>query len=270
MFTDEDDEKAARVALINRAMMKQFWQEVDANPIGHFISIGKGMEPGSGDAPRQIVGVVVDVRDAGLDREPSMYVPVAQVSDRMNARNNRLLPIIWAIRTDGAQSAPVVRIEQELASLSGGQPLGRPRTMHEAIAASSARTQFYMILLTVFACIALVLTATGLYGLMAYSVQRRSRELAIRMALGATRLDVQGMIVLQALRLTLWGILAGIPSALALARVTISLIFGTATWDPVLLGLVALLLCAVSLAAAYLPSMRACRVDPAVALRSEP
>jgi len=125
MLTDEDSEQAARVALINRAMLKQYWQGVDANPIGDFISIGKGLEPGSGDAPRQIVGVVADVRDAGLDREPSLYVPVAQVSDWMNARNNRLLPIVWTIRTEGAQPAPVVGIQQELASLSGGQPLGR-------------------------------------------------------------------------------------------------------------------------------------------------
>ena len=269
MFTDEDDQKAAGVVLINRAMMKEFWQETDANPIGHFISIGKGVEPSSEDNPRQIVGVVVDVRDAGLDRDPSMYVPLAQVPDRMNARNNRLLPIIWAIRTDGAEAAPVVRIAQELASLSGGQALGRPRTMHEMIAASSARTQFYLILLTVFAGLALFLTATGLYGLTAYSVQQRGRELAIRIALGATDRDVQGLVMMQALRLTLWGILAGIPSALALARVTISLIFGTQTWDPILLGLVALLLCTVCLLAAYVPSMRACRVDPAMALSSE-
>jgi predicted permease len=269
MFTDEDDEKAPGVALINRAMMKEFWQEIDANPIGHFISIGQGVEPGTGDEPRQIVGVVVDVRDAGLDRDPSMYVPAAQVADSMNARNNRLFPIMWAIRTDGTRPAPVLRVEQELTSLGGGQPLDRPRTMHEVIAASSARTQFYMIVLSVFAGVALALTSAGLYGLMAYSVQQRRRELAIRMALGATLHDVQGMVVLQSLQLTLWGILAGIPAALALARVTISLIFGTATWDPLLLGVVALLLCAVSLLAGYVPSMRACRVDPAATLSSE-
>jgi predicted permease len=269
IFTGEDDENAARVVLINRAMLKQFWQDVDANPIGDFILIGKGLEPGSGDAPRQIVGVVADVRDAGFDREPSLYVPVAQVSNWMNARNNRVLPITWAIRTDGTQPSPVVTIQQELASMSGGQPLGRPRTMHEAIAASSARTQFYTTLLSVFAGIALILTATGLYGLMTYLVQQRKRELAIRAALGATPRNVQGIVVTQALQLTLWGALAGIPLALALARVTISLIFGIQTWDPVMLALVALLLCTVSVIAAYLPSIRASRVNPAAALRSE-
>jgi putative ABC transport system permease protein len=269
IFTDEDNENAAGVVLINRAMLKEYWRDLEANPIGEFLSIGKGMEPGGGDAPRQIVGVVADVRDAGLDREPSMYVPVAQVSGWMSARNNRYLPLIWTMRTDGSQPSPAVTVQQELASMSGGQVLGRMRTMHEVIAASSARTQFYMTLLTVFAGIALVLTAVGLYGLMTYTVQHRSRELAIRSALGATPLDIQEMVAMQAVRLTLWGTAAGIPLALALGRVTISLILDVQTWDPVLLLLVALLLCGVSLLAAYVPSLRASRVDPASALRSD-
>jgi putative ABC transport system permease protein len=181
-FTDEDGEDAARVVSINRTMMKRYWPDINANPLGDFIEIGKGMEPGSGDPPRQIVGIVVDIRDAGLDREPSMYVPVAQVSDWLNARNNRLQPIIWTIRTNESQPSPVVRLPEELASLSGGQPLVQPGTMHEAVAASYARTEFYLTVLTLFGGIALLLTATGLYGLVAYSVQQRGRELAIRSA----------------------------------------------------------------------------------------
>jgi predicted permease len=268
-FTDEDGEDAARVVLINRAMMKRYWPDINANPVGDFIEIGKGMEPGSGDPPRQIVGIVVDIRDAGLDHEPSMYVPVAQISDWMNARNNRLQPIIWTIRTNESQPSPVLRLQEELASLSGGQPLGQPGTMHEAVVASSARTEFYLTVLTLFGGIALLLTATGLYGLMAYSVQQRGRELAIRSALGATPIEVQTMVVTQALRLALWGAAAGIPLALALARITISLVFGIQTWDPIMLVLVTLLLCAVSLFAAYVPSIRASHVDPAAALRSD-
>ncbi len=138
--------------------------------------------------------------------------------------------------------------------------------MHEAIAASSVRTQFYMTLLTVFAGITVVLTAAGLYGLMAYSVQQRRRELAIRAALGATPRDVQGVVAMQALRLTLAGTLAGIPLALALSRVTIGMIFGIRSWDPLVFVIVPLLLCAVSLLAACLPSLRASRVNPATAL----
>jgi putative ABC transport system permease protein len=267
MFTDEDDEDAAKVVLINRAMMKRYWPDINANPLGDFIEIGKGLEPGSGDPPRQIVGIVVDIRDAGLDREPSVYVPVAQISDWMNARNNGIQPIIWTIRTDKSQPSPVVRIQEELASVSSGQPLGQPGTMHEAVAASSARTEFYLTVLTLFGGMALLLAATGLYSLVAYSVQQRGRELAIRSALGATPIEVQTMVVTQALRLALCGAGAGIPLALALARITISLVFGIQAWDPIMLVLVTLLLCAVSLFAAYVPSIRASHVDPAAVLR---
>ncbi|MGA8594717.1 MAG: ABC transporter permease [Bryobacteraceae bacterium] len=267
LFTDKNDEDAAGVVLINRAMMKKYWQEIDANPIGEFIMIGKGMGRGLEDAPRQIVGVVADVRDAGFDREPAMYVPAAQVNDRMNARNNRLLPIIWVIRTAGAQPTMIADLERELLTSSGGRPLGRIRTMHQAIAASSARAEFYMIVLTAFAGIALVLAATGLYGLMTYSVHERTQEMAIRAALGASPRDVREMVVMQGLRLTLLGLLTGIPAALALARITLSTIFGIQIWDPTVLGLVALMLAAVALVAAYVPSVRATRVNPAEALR---
>lgn len=263
-FTDDDNENAPPVVIINRAMMHKYWQQVDANPIGHFITLGQGR-----DSSRQIVGVVADVRDAGLDREPAMYVPVAQVSDWMNARNNQLLPLVWAIRADPALPSPVPRLQDELVSLSGGQAVGRPVSMREALAASSARYEFYLMVLTVFGVIALVLTTSGLYGLMAYSVQHRGKELAIRAALGATPGDVQAMVVKQALRLTLYGVLAGIPLALALTRITVSSIFGFRAWDPATLAYVVLLLCAVSLFAAYLPSVRASRVSPVGALRSE-
>jgi len=268
MFTEADDEHAAGVALINRSMARRYWQAIDANPISDFISIGEGLGPGSTDTPRQVIGIVDDVRDAGFELEPSMYVPVSQISNWMNARNNRLRPIIWVIRTDGSQPAAAGRIQHELASASGGQPLGKPRSMHEAIAASSARIRFYLTLLTVFAAIALALTASGLYGLMSFTVQQRTEELAIRSALGATPRDVQRLVIKQALRLTFWGAVAGIPLALALGRLTVGFVFGVQSWDPVLLAPVALLLGLVALLAAYLPSVRASRLNPATALRS--
>ena len=268
VFTNDDGEQAAGVALINRAMMKKYWPEVDANPIGEFIIIGKGMGPGMEDPPRQIIGVVTDVRDAKLDLEPAMYVPVAQVPDGLNARNNRLLPITWVVRTAGALPLVAAAIQQELHRISAGLPLERVRTMHEVVAASSARTQFYMMLLIVFAGIALLLAAVGLYGLMAYSVRQRTLEIGIRMALGAGPDDVRSMVVWQGMRLALLGILIGIPTALALSRVTVSVIFGIKTWDPAVLAIVAFLLSSVALFAAYIPSLRATRVNPADALRN--
>jgi putative ABC transport system permease protein len=266
MFTDDDNENSAPVVLINRAMMHKYWIQMNANPIGDFIQIGRGWGQ---DPPRQIVGVVVDVNDAGLDRDPSMYIPLPQVSDWMNARNNQLLPLIWTIRTDGGQTSLVPRLQQELVTFSGGQPVARPVTIHEALAASSARYEFYVTVLTLFGAIALVLAASGIYGLMTYSVQRRRKELAIRAALGATPLDVQALVVKQALQLTVYGFVAGIPLAVALARVTVSSIFGLQTWDPMTLAIVTLLLCAASLFAAYIPSLRASHVDPVEALRFE-
>jgi|SRR5579863_8167548 len=268
LFTDDDGEQAAGVALINRAMMKKYWPEVDANPIGEFIIIGKGMGPGMEDAPRQIIGVVADVRDAKLDLEPTMYVPVSQVPDAMNARNNRFLPITWVVRTTGALPSGAAPIQQELHQVSAGLPLERVRTMHEVVAASSARTEFYMMLLLVFAGIAVLLAAVGLYGLMAYSVGQRTREIGIRMAVGAGPDNVRSMVVWQGMRLALLGILIGTPAALALSRVTVSVIFGIKAWDPAVLAMVAFLLGSVALFAAYIPSLRATRVNPSEALRS--
>jgi putative ABC transport system permease protein len=267
-FTEQDNENAARVALVNRAMAKRYWPALESNPIGDFISIGAGMEPGSTEPPRQIVGIVADVREAGFDREPAMYVPLAQVSGWMTAYSHRLRPIVWAIRNNQQHPAPGVAIRNELAALSAGQPIGQPRTMHQMVAASSARAQFYMALLGVFAAIALLLTASGLYGLMTYTVDQRFDELAIRSALGASPADVRLLVVLQAVRLTMWGTAAGVLLAVALARITVSLLFGVQTWDPLVLGLVAALVIAVSLIAAYIPSVRASRVNPASALRA--
>jgi putative ABC transport system permease protein len=268
MFTPEDDENSPGVVLISRAMAKRYWQAVGSNPVGEFITVADGLRPGYPDVPKQIVGVVADVRDTGLEGEASLYVPVAQVSDWLNERNNLVRPIVWAVRTDGTGTAPLAAVQQKLASLSGGQPLGQPRAMRETIAAFSARTQFYVILLAVFAGLALVLTAMGIYGLITYAVEQRSGELAIRSALGASPGKIKYMVVTQALRLTLLGAAIGVPSSLAVGRVMISLIFGIQSWHFVVLPLVTLLLCLVALIAAYIPSVRASHVNPATALRA--
>jgi putative ABC transport system permease protein len=266
-FTEADGENAPGVVLINRAMLTKYWQEEGADPIGHFITIGKGMA-GLEEPPRQIVGIVADVREAGLKREPMMYVPVAQLPDRLTARNNRLLPITWVVRTADESSAVASAVQQELHWATGGLPLQPVRTMHDVVAASSARNQFYAMLLAVFAGTALLLAAVGLYGLMAYSVQQRTQEIGIRMALGAGPQDVRNLVVWQGMRLALLGILAGIPMGLALTRLMDSMIFGIRTWDPAVFAGVAALMGSVAWLAAYLPSIRATRVDPVEALRS--
>jgi putative ABC transport system permease protein len=218
-------------------------------------------------AARQVIGVVADVRDDGLNREPMMYIPLAQVPDRLNARNNRLLPVTWVVRVADASPPLASAIQQELRQASGGHPLQRIRTMHEVVAASSARSQFYTMLLTVFAGAALLLAAVGLYGLMTYSVQQRTQEIGIRMALGAGPRDVRNMVVWQGMRLALIGISIGIPTALALTRLMVGMIFGIRTWDPTVFIAVVALMGAVALLAAYVPSVRATRVDPVESLR---
>jgi putative ABC transport system permease protein len=267
LFTNDDGEQAAGIALINRAMLKKYWQTVDANPIGDFITIGKGMGAGVEEPPRQIIGVVADVRDAGLTLEPMVYVPIAQAPEGLNAHATRL-PLTWVVRATPSPQAAPGAIQQELRDAGGGMALTRVRTMHEVVATSSARTQFYMMLLTVFAGIALLLAAVGLYGLMAYSVQQRTQEIGIRMALGAGPDEVRRMVVAQGMRLALLGIVIGIPAGLALTRVMVSMIFGIRTWDPAVFGAVAVLLSAVAAFATYAPSLRATRVNPVEALRS--
>jgi len=265
LFTDEDNQKSAPVILINRMMMRRYWPEIDANPIGQFMVAGKDVSAAFDDMPRQIVGIVDDVREAGMNREPMMYVPVAQLSDRMTAWVNRVLPLTWVVRTsDNLVSKAMV--EHELRQIIG-RPLGRLRTMHEVVAASSARGEFYALLLTVFGGVALLLAAVGIYGVMAYSVEQRRSEIGLRMALGATPANIRNMVVWHGMRLVLIGAAIGIPAALALTRVLVHLIYGIETWDPAVMASVAAVLMVVALAAAYLPSSRATDVSPCEALR---
>ncbi|HLJ51286.1 MAG TPA: ABC transporter permease [Bryobacteraceae bacterium] len=264
LFTNDDNEHAARVVLINRMMMRKFWPEIDANPIGEFIIIGKGMRELE-DTPRQIVGIVSDVREAGLNREPMMYVPVAQLTDAITARDNRVLPVTWVIRT-ASDGIPQGFIEHSLREASG-LPLGVVRTMHDVVAASSARATFYVLLLAVFSGVALLLAAAGLYGVLSYSVQQRTREIGLRMALGAGPGNIRNMVVWQGMRLALMGIGIGIPAALALTRVLVSMIFGIQPWDPLVMTVVCTLLTGIAFLAAYLPSLRATAVNPSDSLR---
>ena len=269
MFTVNDDQAAPRVVLISDTMAMKFWPKHDA--VGAQITIGKGVGPEFEEPPREVIGIVGDARNGGLDTipYPIMYIPVAQVPDGVTALNSRITPIQFAIRTKMDPFSLNTQIQKELREGSGGLPVGGVRSMDEVEAESTARTDFNMTLLTIFAAVALLLAAIGIYGLMAYSVQQRTQEIGIRMALGASTEKVRRMVVAHSMKLVLGGLVIGVAAALALSRYMATLVFGVKTWDPATYVTVVVVLCAVAWAAAYLPALRASRVDPMAALRYE-
>ena len=268
-FTLNDAAGAMPVVVINETMAKRFWPKGDA--LDARITIGKTVGPQFEEPPREIVGIAADVRDDGLNNTPGpiMYIPVSQVTDGMTALNEEILPIMWVVRTKVAPYSLSQDIQRELREASGGLPVGHIRSMEQVVAESTARQDFNTTLLTIFAGVALLLAAVGIYGLMAYSVQQRTQEIGIRMALGAAPEKVRGTIVRQGMMLAMLGVLVGVAAALALTRLMSSMIFGVKTWDPVVFVTVTVVLSVVALFATYIPARRAARVDPLIALRFE-
>jgi putative ABC transport system permease protein len=268
-FNDRDTVGSDRVVVINQAMAKQFWPKSD--PLNDKIWIGKGvMSELAAETPRQIIGIAGDVRDGALNRDPdpAMYVPNAQIPDALNALNVRLSPIAWVVRTRGQPYLVSSAIQEQLRQVSG-LPVADIRTMDEVVSRSTSRERFNMLLMTVFGSTALLLAAIGIYGLMAYSVQQRTQEIGIRLALGAETGVVRNMVVSQGMLLALIGVVVGLAAAFGLSRLISSFLFGVKAWDPVVFTVAPLALAAVSLFAVWLPARRAARIDPVVALRYE-
>jgi putative ABC transport system permease protein len=268
-FTVQDTGSSEPVVIISQKMAKQYWPKGDE--IGARITIGKGLGPQLVDPPREIVGVVGDVRDNGLnsDPPPTMYVPLTQINDQITALDATLIPLQWMVRTRVAPTSLSSQIQEQLRVASGGVPVGTVRTMDDVVSHSMAYQRFSTTLLTIFAAVALLLAAVGVYGVMAYSVQQRTQEIGIRMTLGATPENVRRMVVRQGMLLALIGVVTGVAGGLAVTRVMRSLLFGVKPWDPVMFAATAILLAAVALIACYVPARRASRVDPMVALRHE-
>ena len=220
---------------------------------------------------RLIVGLVGDVRDGGLNRnpQPKMIVPLAQMTDGLTELNSKVAPISWVVRTQFDPHQMTTQLTEQLRQASGGFPVARVRSMDEVVVRSTARQDFNMLLLTIFGGSALVLAAIGIYGLMAYSVQQRTQEIGIRMAMGADRSRITKMVVWQGMRLASIGVLLGLAAALGLTRAIASLLFGVGSWDPAAFISAPLILSAVALIAVWLPSLRASRVEPMEALRTE-
>jgi putative ABC transport system permease protein len=268
-FNDRDDRRAPAVVIINEAMAKQFWPKSD--PLNDRLIIGRGMMRELDEEPdRQIIGVVGDTRDGGLnsDPAPTMYIPQAQQTDAINALNVRLSPIAWVVRTRAAPLSLSGPLQEQLRQATG-LPVSDVQSMDQVASLSTSRQRFNMWLMTVFGVSALLLAAVGVYGLMAYSVEQRTHEIGIRLALGAQMDQVKTMVVRQGMVLALAGILVGLGAALGLARFMASFLFGVDVWDPLAFVGVPVLLAAVALVAVWLPARHASRVDPIIALRAE-
>jgi putative ABC transport system permease protein len=268
-FTDRDDGAAPGVVIINETIAKKYWPKED--PVGQQIVIGKGVGPQFEEPARQIIGVVGDIRDGGLNRDPRplMIVPQAQVTDGMTALNASIGPVVWLVRTHGDPHQVATQVAEQLRQASGGFPVARVRSMDQVVVQSTAREDFNMLLLTIFGASALVLAAIGIYGLMAYSVQQRTQEMGIRMALGADRAKIRNLVVWHGMRLALAGVIIGVGAAFGLTRLISSFLFGVKAYDPIVFVTVPVILTAVALLATWMPANRASHLDPMQALRVE-
>jgi putative ABC transport system permease protein len=269
VFNERDDKAGLPVVVINEAMAKQFWPNGD--PLNDKLVIGRGvMREFAGEPERQIIGVVGDTHLGNLTTNPgaTMYIPQAQVPDAANALNVGLTPMAWIVRTRTAPGALSAQIQEQLRKATG-LPVSDVETMDRVVSLSVSRQRFNMLLMIVFAGAALLLASIGIYGLMAYSVEQRTQEIGIRMALGALASSVRRMVVMQGLWLAIVGVVIGVASSYGLARLIQSILFGVKARDPLVFIGIPIVLTVVALIAVWLPAMRASRVDPLTALRYE-
>jgi len=264
-FTERDRLETPAVAIINQAMDRRFWPAGD--PLNDQLLIGKGLGPGFEEPPRQVIGIVGDVHDDALYRNPqaAVFVPAAQLPDARTAGRE----VAWVVRTRGLSRSLNAAIQTELRQATGGLPVPPLRSMEEIIVQSTSRQDFNMLLMSVFGGSALLLAAIGIYGLLSYSVQQRTQEIGIRLAMGSEASAVRNMVVFHGMRLALAGVAIGITAAFGLTRFIAAFLFGVAAWDPIVFIAVPLFLVAVALFAVWLPARRAARINPIDALRYE-
>ncbi len=254
-FTVGDRDDAPAVALINQSLARRYWSDED--PVGARIQF-----PDRGGWIT-IVGVVRDVRRRGLADEAggALYIPLEQ--------GTTAGPRSVVVRTSGDPTALAANLRGIVASIDGDTPVDEIRTIEALVAGSLSRRRFTMLLLVAFALVALGLGAIGIYGVLAYTVGQRTREIGLRMALGATAGDVQRLVVRQGIGLAAAGALVGVAGALAATHAMRGLLFGVGPTDPVTFAAVPLVLAAVAILASWLPARRAAGVDPMSALRAE-
>ena len=266
-FTRQDNAAAPLVVIINEAMARRFWPNGD--PLKDRIVIGAGAGPAFAEGPRNVIGIVGDTHDGGPNREPFpiMYIPLSQMPDLETALNSRVAPLWWIVRTEPDPRTLITPITAALRDASGGLPVAHIRSMDEIEARNIARQRFNMLLLTIFGSAGLLMAAIGIFGVMSCSVEQRTLELGIRMALGAQTESLRNMVIGQGMILTLIGVVIGVGGAFWLTHFLASFLFGVNPRDPAAFLATPALLGAVALISVWLPALRATRVDPMVALR---
>lgn len=257
LFNEEDSPSHPKVAIVSETLARRYFH--DQNPIGRQMQFGF---PPNGNVTREIVGVVGDVRDVSLSRQPGpiMYVPFAQEP-------------LWGgevvVRSSMSDSAVAAGVRHAVHAIDKDLPVTDVDSLSNALDLSIAQERFRTFLLGSFSVIALLLAAVGIFGVISYFVSQRTREVGIRMALGAKRRDIMQLILGQAMKLALLGVVIGCAVALLLTRLMAGLLYGVSARDPLTFAAVAVILLAVAVAACCIPAVRAIHVDPMVALRYE-
>jgi len=251
-FTEQEVRQSAKVVIISDLLALQTFPNEE--PIGKRLIMAMGNEP------FEIIGIVGDIRHRALESRPAaaMYLPTYEKGS-MNV----------VIRTKGEPTSIAAAVRKEVQAIDPDQPVAAVKTMEQWLDTSVSAPRYRTALLALFALVALVLAATGIYGVMSYSVTQRTHEIGVRMALGARRLDVLKLVVRQGMTLVVIGVALGLLGAFALTRVMSSLLFGVTAKDPMTFVAVAALLTLIAFVACYLPAHRATKVDPLVALRYE-
>jgi putative ABC transport system permease protein len=252
------DEKAPLVGIANEALVRQYFQNED--PLGKRVRWASDRQI----AWITVVGVVGDVKHFGLDlpEEPALYSPYTQTSPWKRW-------MAFAVRTQGDAAGTAQALKQEIWKVDSQLPVTRVETMSEVAASSFAARRFNMSLLSLFAGLALVLAAIGIYGVMSNAVTQRTQEIGIRLALGARTVDVLTLIIRNGLMLVVVGVAIGLAGAFALTRLMATLLFGVTPTDGLTIGVVSAVLIGIALLACFIPARRATKVDPLVALRYE-
>jgi len=260
LFNAQELAEEKHVTIINQAFADKYLHGI--NPLGQKAAIYMKSFAENEIQPSEIIGVVGDVHQSGLDTapEPTVYWPHPELV---------MSGMTILVRTSNDPLAMVSRARNELQQIDPELPVAAVATMDQLLADSLSRSRFTMLLLGIFAAVALVLASVGIYGLIAYSVTQRRQELGIRIALGAQRRDVLRLVLVQGTRLTLLGVAVGVLAALAFSRLLATLLFGVSATDPLTFAGVSALLAFVALLACFIPARSATRVDPIVALRHE-